>query len=56
MSRRKRLTFWGADEDDDSLPRAKKSGAVRHSPAQRNSGSAIFAACRAWTFMTSSNL
>lgn len=56
MSRRKRLTFWGADEDDDSLPRAKKSGAVRHSPAQRNSGSAIFAVCRTWIYMIASSL
>ena len=26
MQRRKRLTFWGADEDDDSLPRAVMAG------------------------------
>jgi uncharacterized protein YhfF len=26
MSRLKRLTFWGADEDDDSLPRAVIEG------------------------------
>ncbi|MFM0644927.1 ASCH domain-containing protein, partial [Paraburkholderia bryophila] len=26
MNRRKRLTFWGADEDDDSLPRAVMDG------------------------------
>jgi uncharacterized protein YhfF len=26
MSRRKRLTFWGADEDDDSLARAVIAG------------------------------
>lgn len=26
MSRRKRLTFWGANEDDDSLPRAVIAG------------------------------
>ena len=26
MSRRKRLTFWGADENDDSLPRAVMDG------------------------------
>jgi hypothetical protein len=26
MNRRKRLTFWGADENDDSLPRAVIAG------------------------------
>ena len=26
MNRRKRLTFWGADENDDSLPRAVMDG------------------------------
>jgi uncharacterized protein YhfF len=26
MQRRKRLTFWGADENDDSLPRAVIAG------------------------------
>ena len=26
MDRRKRLTFWGADENDDSLPRAVMAG------------------------------
>ncbi len=26
MGRRKRLTFWGADENDDSLPRAVIAG------------------------------
>lgn len=26
MDRRKRLTFWGADENDDSLPRAVIAG------------------------------
>jgi uncharacterized protein YhfF len=26
MSRRKRLTFWGADENDDSLPRSVMDG------------------------------
>ncbi len=26
MNRRKRLTFWGADEDDDSLPRSVMAG------------------------------
>ena len=26
MNRRKRLTFWGANEDDDSLPRAVMAG------------------------------
>lgn len=26
MNRRKRLTFWGADENDDSLPRAVMAG------------------------------
>jgi uncharacterized protein YhfF len=26
MTRRKRLTFWGANEDDDSLPRAVMEG------------------------------
>ena len=26
MSRRKRLTYWGADEDDDSLARAVIAG------------------------------
>jgi uncharacterized protein YhfF len=26
MNRRKRLTFWGANEDDDSLPRAVMEG------------------------------
>src|ERR1700679_1851130 len=26
MNRRKRLTFWGSDENDDSLPRAVMDG------------------------------
>ncbi len=26
MNRRKRLTFWGADDNDDSLPRAVMAG------------------------------
>lgn len=26
MNRRKRLTFWGADDDDDSLPRSVMEG------------------------------
>ena len=26
MSRRKRLTFWGVDENDDSLPRSVMDG------------------------------
>lgn len=26
MNRRKRLTFWGANDDDDSLPRAVIAG------------------------------